>query len=270
MLHEETVETLTNLGLTVLQAKVYIALSRVGTQTGRATAKVAKVAPQDVYRVLGELQEKGLVEKIISKPYRYQAAPVTQGLSMLLRERNEETHRLRRAVSQICRNFANPTNEESNDPSKEFALLPPQEKAINKDKNLFETAQTSLELINSFEESMVLHEYHVKSEMKALKTGIRIREILSVSNSKKEPSGAFLKLITTKPEYQVRYIDYPEPAKLIIKDCKEVLISTKSTVDTLQQPVLWSSNAVLVRIIQQWFASTWEKSSGEYVFLHKT
>jgi sugar-specific transcriptional regulator TrmB len=263
---EETVETLTNLGLTVLQAKVYIALSKAGTQTGRATAKAAKVAPQDVYRVLRELQEKGLIERIISSPNRYRAAPVNQGLSMLLHDRNEQTYRLRKAIFKLCKNFEVSDNGEDKDVNAEFALLPAQDKAINKDVNLFETAQSSLKLINSFEESMALHEYHYFREIRALKMGIKIKEILSINNNNNRPSKEFLKLLTTKPAFQVRYISHSEHSKLIIKDNTEVLVSTKSTASTMQQPVLWSNNSVLVQIIQQWFDSIWDKSSEERIF----
>jgi sugar-specific transcriptional regulator TrmB len=261
--HDETVETIVNLGLTVLQARVYIALSKFGTQTGRAAAKAAKVAPQDVYRVLDELQEKGLVEKIISKPNRYRAAPVNQGLSMLLHDRNEQTHKLKRAVFEICKKFEYREEVGDDDVTKEFALLPAQNKAINKDINLFETAHSSLELINSFQESMALHEYHFKREVKALKMGVIIKEILSVNNGKNKPSNEFLKLAALKPAYQVRYVNSPKPTKLIIKDQREVLVSTKWTANTLQQPVLWSNNPILVQIIQQWFDAMWEKSCQE-------
>jgi sugar-specific transcriptional regulator TrmB len=262
---DETVETLVNLGLTVLQARVYIALSRLGTQTGRATAKAARVAPQDVYRVLSELQEKGLIEKIISKPNQYRSAPVIQGLSMLLHDRNQQTYKLKKAVSKICKNLEIKDYQDNNDVTKEFALLPAQERAINRDVNLFETVQTSLELVNNFQESMALHEYHFKREIKALKTGVKIREILSVNNSRIRPSNDFLKLVAMKPAYRVRYIYSPEPAKLIIKDSKEVLVSTKGSVNALQQPVLWSSNNVLVQIIQQWFDNMWKNSQEEYL-----
>jgi hypothetical protein len=40
---DESVQTLVNLRLTVLQAKVYIALAKSGTSTGKTTAKVAQV-----------------------------------------------------------------------------------------------------------------------------------------------------------------------------------------------------------------------------------
>lgn len=262
---DETVETLVNLGLTVLQARVYIALCRLGTQTGRATAKAAKVAPQDVYRVLTELQEKGLIEKLFSKPNLYKPAPVNQALSMLLHDRNEQTYKLKKAVSEICKNFEKRDYQDNKDVTKEFALLPAQERAINKDVNLFETAKTSLELINSFQESMALHEYHFKREVKALKMGVKIREILSLHKGTNNPSTDFLKLAAMRPAYQVHYIWGPEPTKLIIKDGKEVLLCTKSTASTLQQPVLWSTNAVLVQIIQQWFSTMWEKSNEEYL-----
>jgi sugar-specific transcriptional regulator TrmB len=75
-----------------LQAKVYIALAKLGTLTGRVTAKEAKVASQDVYRVLAELEEKNLVEKIIVTPNKYRPVPVQDVLSILLKQKAFPKH----------------------------------------------------------------------------------------------------------------------------------------------------------------------------------
>jgi hypothetical protein len=68
-------------------------------------------------------------------------------------------------------------------------------------------------------------------------------------------------LLKGKPEFQVRYIDYPVPARLMIKDNKEVFISpTAKEVNPLEYPCLWSNNPVIVQVIQQWYDMVWEKA----------
>jgi len=87
---EEAIQTMASLGLTVLQAKVYLTLVCSGPSSGRTAANLAKIASNDVYRVLDELQEKGLVEKIIAKPTAYKAIEIENGLSLLLQNKKEE------------------------------------------------------------------------------------------------------------------------------------------------------------------------------------
>ena len=72
---KEDHQTLIDLGLTLLQAKVYLALVQSGTLKVGTIAQVSKVARPDVYRTLQKLQDLGLIEKIITKPILFRATP---------------------------------------------------------------------------------------------------------------------------------------------------------------------------------------------------
>ena len=67
------IQALNKLGLTTNQGKLYLTLLRTGKTSGSILSKETKLARQEVYRLLNELQEKGLVEKIISAPLEFQA-----------------------------------------------------------------------------------------------------------------------------------------------------------------------------------------------------
>ena len=62
--NEQDVENLVAIGLTITQAKVYLTLAHLGTAKAKAIWKDSEVARQDIYRVLSELEQKTLVEKI--------------------------------------------------------------------------------------------------------------------------------------------------------------------------------------------------------------
>jgi DNA polymerase III alpha subunit len=60
-----------DLGLTLLQAKIYLALSKTGKATIKTISKASNSARQDIYRIMPTLQKLGLAEKIIAgRPYK--------------------------------------------------------------------------------------------------------------------------------------------------------------------------------------------------------
>lgn len=76
----ENYQTFVNLGLTYLQAKVYVTLLRLG-DVGAEVRKIASasvIARQDVYRILPALQKMGLVEKVVAIPTIYRPIPLEE------------------------------------------------------------------------------------------------------------------------------------------------------------------------------------------------
>src|SRR5665647_2316714 len=70
-INREEIGVLESLGLSSIQAKAYLALTRLGRAKAGEIGKNAGVARQDVYRVLDKLQESGLIEKIVCSPTEY-------------------------------------------------------------------------------------------------------------------------------------------------------------------------------------------------------
>ena len=259
-MQEEAVQMLVGLGLTVLQAKVYIALVKSGTSNGRATAKAAKVASQDVYRVLVELQEKGLIEKIIAKPNEYRPIPLKHGLLMLLQQRNKQTIELKRTAFEVFNTFQIIDKHEDRNETSDFILISQKKPIENKIAKIWKTAQVNVDLINDFQLGMEWHEKDFELEIKALDKGIKIRDVFSKTQRNYLLTKAFSVLLERKPEFQAKYINFPPPARLMIKDHCEVFISTTRNVNALEYPYLWSNNPIIVQIIQKWYDTTWEKA----------
>ncbi len=259
---DEAVETLINLGLTVLQAKVYVALAKLGTSTSRSIAKEAKVAPQDVYRILSELQETGLVEKIIAKPNMYHAMPFAKGLSMLLQRRKEKTRQLERTANQISKEFDSTLRATVKTDIGNFVLIQKEEPIKSKAFELLDTAQISLDLMHDTCDTVAYGELYSISQKLSGKE-VKVRDLVSRSNQSMQVTKAFASVIQKCPTFKVRYLDFSAPAKIIIKDNKEVLISTTTKPNASMKAFLWSDNPILVQITQQWFSNLWDKSIKE-------
>src|ERR1039458_8159881 len=92
------IQMLMNLGLTLLQAKVYLTLAELGKAEVKRISNASNVARPDVYRVISTLEQIGLAEKIITVPTMYKATPIKEGYYILLQNRSEE-----RRVGKECR-----------------------------------------------------------------------------------------------------------------------------------------------------------------------
>jgi sugar-specific transcriptional regulator TrmB len=266
LVQEKVIETLSELGLSVLQAKVYLALCKLDEPTGRATAKAANVASQDVYRILAELQEKSLVEKIIDKPNKYRAIPLKEGIKVLLQRRDNQTIELKNTIAEILRNFESSTININENPSSQFMLIPAKEPAANNLGRLCKSAKVSVDLMSDCRSAMESLEAVFDYIMKDIKRGMKFRHICDKPNKKSSISKsarAAFSALTKTPAFEARYTSHPLPVKLLIKDKREVMISTQEASSNENTPYLWSNNPIIVEVIQKWYDTIWTGSAEE-------
>lgn len=77
------IEALEELGLTSYEAKVFIALRRIGTGSAREVAQVSDVPRSQVYSTAESLEERGLVDVQQSEPIRYRPVSIDEAKARL-------------------------------------------------------------------------------------------------------------------------------------------------------------------------------------------
>jgi len=89
-------------GLTEVQAKVYYHLLTLGRTSSTKVAKQLDVHRSEVYRVLRELAEKGIVtEKKGKRPILYTPTPPQEALEILLQQQAKTLERLREGMPKL-------------------------------------------------------------------------------------------------------------------------------------------------------------------------
>lgn len=89
----EAVDAFEQLGLTSYEAKVFIALHRLGAGTARDVAEIADVPRSQVYSVAESLEDRGLLEVQQSNPIRYRPVGVDEARETLRDEFEREQDR---------------------------------------------------------------------------------------------------------------------------------------------------------------------------------
>ena len=257
---EETVQVLIRLGLTCNQARVYVALVRLGMSTAKTMSKVSEVAREDIYRIIPKLQEVGLVEKRIDAPSVYAAIPIRDAFTILLKNRNQLTSELEAKTKELSRKFKKNKMTSLEEETNEFILIP-DERAVTKRKMMIDDAKKRLDFIVTWERLTLLNTLYVSNLRNALKRNVEVRII--VGKPKDEKSLIELTQVWREkyPFFRARWIPNLPEALFMLADEKKVLFAKLATTNLEEIPFLWSANQSLVSVVQGFFEKRWLTSS---------
>lgn len=187
---------LRELGLTFSQARLYIALVRLGDQaTVNTVSNFSNVARQDVYSILAELQKLSLVEMIIGNPKMFKAIPMQETVSILINRRNRETNALLSEATELLGRLPEKAEATIQQDNRQFVLIPAKEVLVHRVENAIEIAQKSILVITPRKELTQWLLILDKFWNQALKRGVNIQWITEKqenANSNPESIKAFL------------------------------------------------------------------------------
>lgn len=109
---KEAVDAFERLGLTSYEAKVFIALHRLGSGTARDVASVTDVPRSQVYSVAESLEDRGLLEVQQSSPIRYRPVSIDEAQATLERRFERERERAFEYVDAVKRESATEETQE--------------------------------------------------------------------------------------------------------------------------------------------------------------
>ena len=259
MLQEKEIRTLMDLGLTVIQAKTYLTLIKLGESSIKEIAKASDVARQNIYQVMPALQQLGLVERIMGAPSSYKATPIESAVSILLQYRNKKSVELQEQAKKLVdnfrvNNFKIPLNEENDQfiVTSEGILL--QKRLVNQLHN----AQTSIDTVSTWKVCTGMISYYAKDITQLMKKGVRFRAFTDNNPEKRTPK--FLEDLRKNPYFEIRYSNSTVTIKMTIRDRKEVNVCV-STTPNRGFPNVWSDNPVFAKLATDSFEYMWDAAS---------
>lgn len=108
---EETADLFGTFGLSKTQAKVYMALNALGVATASEIAALSRIRREEVYRMMPELENRGIVSSRLEAPRKFAATEPKLALNILLKMKNEaierETSKLYRIKDELTSRLLN-------------------------------------------------------------------------------------------------------------------------------------------------------------------
>jgi sugar-specific transcriptional regulator TrmB len=259
LIPEDYIKILADIGLTHTEAKVYMALLNLQNATARNVHKESKVARQDVYRILSELQEKGLIEKVITKPSQFRPIPPGTAISILTRRQNEQHSQLQEKAKQAFKNFPeNSIPMSSHDESSKFILLSKSEANptghIDKLGQAVNSAKKNVKSLVTFPLFMKVKLMDEHIWKKAVKRGVKFDLIIGRKPDEKIVLNLDPMLKNTN-NFKIRWTPTLPQAAVLLVDDKEAFCRVGHEITN---PVLWSADPSFVAMIKDYFKTKWE------------
>jgi len=259
MSNDENTDLLLGLGLTLNQAKVYLAILKLEKTTVGQVAKFSKVRREDVYRILPALEKMGLIEKLLGKPTEIRATPISDALTFLVaEEKTRSDDRLSGMRSRVQRLSLKDWKQPLPGEESIFILIAEKKAILAKTSELIGNSRKEVALIADKGRIMpVLSQFSDEYRL-AIKKGAQIRLLFEGDS----PDGLLkekVKKLIDGASVHVKF--HREPLNhFIMSDDKEALITTSKESGLGESPSLWTNNSNLIGVLRTSFESDWKKA----------
>jgi sugar-specific transcriptional regulator TrmB len=261
-------QMLCDFGLTINQAKVYLAIVHLGIAPVGKVSKLSKVRREDIYRILPRLEETGLVEKILGTPTKIRAIPLDDALTVLIRREKDSAEKkvseLTAKKDDLLKHLkSNNRRIRLEEKETQFALLSARDAVISKTVTILKKAEKEIDLITSAEEFYHLLPLFAEQLEKALKRHLKVRLILEVSGHEESPK-SIERYLSAGAYLDVRYA-YHHLSHYLIADHRQVLMATSPEPPIGEHPYLWTDNKNFAGLMQENFEQVWHSGVNSKV-----
>jgi Predicted transcriptional regulators len=259
----QELDVLAGLGLSGGQARVYLALLRVGNGRARTIANIASVNRQEVYHILQELQQTGLAKQSLTVPTTYSGMPITEGVELLLKQKTNELQLMTQRATRLTKKYG----QINHTAPTESALTPcfgvvseadlgkKYQKAIQQTQNTIE-ALTSWIRFKQFS-------FHFEANLKdALKKGLTVYVVTEKPLNHHLPKWVQAAL-TEYSNFKIKTTPEPPTLAATIFDHTQTAIAFNPNSRLTKGPALWTTHPALITPIQTYFNINWVQPNNK-------
>lgn len=264
MLQVEDVQTLRELGLTFLQAKVYLTLVRTSNSTIKRIAEKTNIARQEAQRVIVELQSLGLVEKLLVNPTEFKPILINDAIKFLLERREKASLDIGQKAKMLLENFGN-GQVKSPDGEKTvcFAITSGKEAIIRKSRMVVDGTKESCDILNGLWTNVGYASSLFKEQtIQALERHVKIR-IVAKKLPNEQSGREIYKHAIAFQNFEIKFVTSSLPAIMGIYDKKELLIYSSSEKLLGDSPMVWTNSPSLIVAVQTYFNRLWKQAQPE-------
>lgn len=259
---EKNVKTLTQLGLTVNQAKTYLSLIKLGPTSAKEISRISNIAQQDIYRVMPLLQKLGLVERLIASPSLFRANSPELALSVLVERKNKENSTLHeealKLVEKLNQNTENAKDEQN---TSQFSIISGKKTILMKSRRAIKEASPSICVLAPWKNSAKNTQHFLAITQQALSRQVDTRFIFYINEKEKELFSRTMRHLVEEPRFKLKLSFDDRPIVFSVID-REVFFSTETGI-LGEVPLLWSNNPSFVDFAQNYFDLLWKTASGD-------
>ncbi len=251
---ESREEILTNLGLTLSQAKVYLALVHGGPAKVTQISSVTGIHRAHIYEILHFLQEKGFIEKSLENT-TYIAAPIKEIALILVNKKRQEISTLekeRQAIAEVVPQKPTPKNKPA------VVLTSNKNLTLNKVEKFILTSKKEMISMHTWKRFCQIWQHFEGTLAETMKRGVTARHIVEFPQNMEQAHDFLQREIFKHKNFELKFVPVTGGNFTVI-DHEMLLLSTNQEGAALgENPFIFSNYVGLVRLMEGYFKTAWK------------
>jgi len=259
---------LRNFGVTEKEVEVYIFLKKTGFQKTSYIAKQLRTNKGLVYRILKNLQKKGLVESTLEYPTRYTAVPLDKVIDSFIKSKQEEVAQIEEAKKELLSDWEKISQREFKSSLEKFTIIEGKKKVQHKISNMIKETNTQFSLALTAFDLLQANQFGVFdfANKQPLKSKVHFRILTQLSKQNLQA----IKLLKTKFKSLIDFrgtnLDLGSPRffRMAIRDTDEIVffISNKESMKDGEEVSLCTNCQSIIDAFSIIFEDSWKESTN--------
>jgi sugar-specific transcriptional regulator TrmB len=214
-------ETLSRFGLLKNEIKVYLYLARVGEKKAGEIAEAISLHRTETYRILRDLEKKGILFSVFEKPLKFTAVPLDKAIDLLVDAQKMKIKLLEKEKASLVELWLSlPQLRVKNVKKELFQMLEGEQQVVIKANELLAKTEKEFQIFAPAEHLAQLYYSDFTDKLKKLRNTLDIS--LLIENSPK--SSYFIEQMEW-PDHQYHVVEGRSLPCFMISDKKELLIA---------------------------------------------
>lgn len=254
---ERLVEKLRDFGFNREEADIYLFLLRTGPCPARILSRKFEVNRMKAYRTLKDLEERGVVHRIIGRPMRFVAAPMREILERHVDEVRRKLTDLERGEREIVERWeVLSSGVESTLEEPRFRIFQGRQQVYGLILQMWGRAAREISMLTTANDLTRLSLMGMDDKLEALvRGGAQVRIITQVDEENYGDVEKYLDRIL------VRNISLPAPIRFVVVDGDETLTTVamddSMSITTQDDTGLWTNASSYVKAMKVFFDALW-------------
>jgi len=254
----ETVEkTLNRLGLSKNEVKVYLYLARTGEHKASEISEALSLHRTETYRILRDLEKKGLISSVFEKPLKFIATPFEKTLDSLIETKRMKIRLLEKRKEGLIDIWLSlPKTEVEHERKEVFQILEGEEQISLKADELLDKTTTSALAFTS--EQDITNFYHSGIFDRLEKLSKKNVDVQLLTNYSPKSCFFIEKLKLKKAKYSTSSVE--EMPTFILTDDEQLLLLIRKDNGRKKVAALWTNYDAFARAMKTLFLGLWNNN----------
>lgn len=252
---------LQKLGLSKNEIRVYVFLARSKERKASEISEALNLHRTETYRILRDLEKKGLVSSVFEKPLKFIATSFKQAIGTLIEAKKLRIRHLENKKTQLFEIWASlPKPEERHQRKEVFQILEGEEQIDLKANEIVQLANKEVDVLASEEDISRLYHSGFVDKIETLAKKITVKLL---TNESAKSQFFISKIDMSNMKYSLSNVQ--ETPTFILVDQEQLLfIIRKNTKDNTSKgkrekiAALWTNYEAFVKALNRLFSELWK------------